>query len=69
MPNGKLIDVYGTDPLAAGKNPGKTRFHFERTDSFKLLEGNKRIKVVYFNKNMDEAYRSQLGFFEDIYNA
>ncbi|MDD3175076.1 MAG: hypothetical protein PHU51_01210 [Candidatus Nanoarchaeia archaeon] len=69
MPNGILAKTYGSDVLKAGKNPGKIRFNFSKTDSFKLIEGNpKRIKVVYFNSKMNKRYADKLKFIKSIYN-
>ncbi len=68
MPNGQLSEIYGSDVLKAGKNPGKIRFNFSKVDSFKLVEGNpKRIKVVYFKENMKEEFKNKLSFIESIY--
>lgn len=69
MPNGELVKHYKTRVLQAGKNQDKTRFRFFEIPNFELL-GNesKRIKVVYFDKNMKEEYRSKLSFYEEIYN-
>jgi len=67
MPNGILAETYGSDVLKAGKNPGKIRFNFSKTDSFKLIKGNpKRIKVVYFDFKMDKNYLEKLSFIKQI---
>lgn len=69
MPNGELEKYYGTRVLQAGKNLDKTRFRFTNVPTFELLDGNKsRVKVIYFNENMQEKYKKKLKFFEDIYN-
>ena len=37
---------------------------------FKLLPNHKnRIKVAYFNAEMDPNLRSKLSFFENLYNS
>ena len=69
MPNGELEPHYKTRVLQAGKNIDKTRFRFTNIPDFELLDRNtKRIKVVYFDENMDEAYKKKLKFFEDLHN-
>lgn len=69
MPNWELESYYKTRVLQAGKNPDKTRFRFSEVPEFELLENKtKRIKVIYFDKNMEEKYRKKLKFYEDIYN-
>lgn len=68
MPNGKLESHYKTKVLQAGKNLDKTRFKFTNIPNFELLNGDKkRIKVVYFNENMNKKYKDKLGFFENLY--
>jgi len=68
MPNGELEPHYKTRVLKAGKNLDKTRFRFTEVPYFELLdEKSKRIKVVYFDKNMDAKYKKKLTFFEDIF--
>lgn len=69
MPNGELEPHYTTRVLQAGKNLDKTRFRFTNIPNFELLkEGSKRIKVVYFDKNMNDIYKKKLKFFEDLFN-
>ena len=69
MPNGELEPHYTTRVLQAGKNLDKTRFRFTNIPDFELLNRNtKRIKVVYFDENMDETYKKKLKFFEDLHN-
>lgn len=69
MPNGLLEKYYGTEVLKAGKNPGKTRFNFSKSENFKLLDNNKkRIQVIFFNKNMKQEYKKKLSFYESLYN-
>ena len=68
MPNGELEPHYKTRVLQAGKNIDKTRFRFTNIPEFELLDGHKkRIKVVYFDENMDNNYKKKLKFFEDLY--
>lgn len=68
MPNGDLEPHYTTRVLQAGKNLDKTRFRFTNIPDFELLENNqKRIKVVFFDENMDERYKKKLKFFESLY--
>ncbi|MBC8197613.1 MAG: hypothetical protein H8E60_06980 [Candidatus Marinimicrobia bacterium] len=69
MPNGELEPHYTTMVLQAGKNLDKTRFRFTDVPEFELLEGEqKRIKIVYFDKNMNEDYRKKVTFFEDLFD-
>jgi hypothetical protein len=71
MPNGqlkKLKTLYGSDVLRAGKNPGKVRYNFSAAPNFILLPRESRIKVVYFDENMDQAYLNRLTFIESINN-
>ena len=68
MPNGQLESHYKSKVLCAGKNIGETRFNFCKTPDFEILNnGSKRIKVVYFDKNMDLSYLSKLSFIQNIY--
>jgi len=68
MPNGELESHYKTRVLQAGKNIDKTRFKFTNISNFELLdEEKKRIKVVYFDKKMDQSYKNKLEFFENLY--
>ncbi|WP_311481840.1 hypothetical protein [uncultured Anaerococcus sp.] len=70
MPNGKLFKHYGNRPLRAGKNPGKARFNINEVNKFELIPNSpSRIKVVYFNKNMDESLKSKLKLYEDSYDS
>lgn len=69
MPNGELEPHYTTRVLQAGKNLDKTRFRFTDVPNFELLDGEqKRIKVVYFDKNMNKTYLKKVKFFEDLYD-
>lgn len=68
MPNGELESHYKERVLKAGKNLDKTRFKFSELQSFELLDNNpNRVKVVYFDKNMNPEYRKKLKFYENIY--
>lgn len=68
MPNGELEKHYKTRVLQAGKNLDKTRFRFTNIPNFELLGDNeKRVKVVYFDKKMDDTYKKKLKFFEELY--
>jgi hypothetical protein len=67
MPNGELSSVYSNKVLKAGKNPDKTRFNFSKVSKFELLDDRpSRIKVVFFDKNMDPKYRKKLKFIEEV---
>lgn len=69
MPNGELEKHYKNRVLQAGKNLDKTRFRFFEIPNFELLENQpKRIKVVFFDKNMKEEYKNKLDFYEEIYD-
>lgn len=68
MPNGELEKHYKSRVLQAGKNLDKTRFRFSEVSEFELLENMpKRIKVVYFDEDMDDNYKNKLTFFEKLY--
>lgn len=68
MPNGELYSYYGTKVLSAGKNPDKARFHFSKISSFELLnEKPKRIKVIYFDDEMNAEHKNKLKIIENIY--
>jgi len=70
MPNGELESHYKAKVLQAGKNLDKTRFRFSEVPNFELLHPiQKRIKVVYFNFNMDSAYQKKLEFFSKLYQS
>lgn len=69
MPNGQLENHYGSRVLQAGKNPGKTRFRFTEIPTFELLETPKsRVKVIYFDKSMDDTLKNKLSFYEEIFD-
>lgn len=79
MPNGKLYDIYGSSILKAGKvlykegdpkrktHSKSIRYKWSSEVNFRLLDNKKRIKVVYFNKNMNEENRKKLNKIEQIY--
>lgn len=69
MPNGQLENHYGSRVLQAGKNPGKTRFRFTEIPTFELLETPKsRVKVIYFDKKMNDDLKRKLSFYENIFD-
>ncbi|WP_460220076.1 PDDEXK family nuclease [Psychroserpens sp. MEBiC05023] len=68
MPNGNLESHYKTRVLQAGKNLDKTRFRFTKVPNFELLEGEKsRVKVVYFDNEMEDDLSKKLSFYKEIY--
>jgi hypothetical protein len=68
LPNGLLNKIYGSDVLKPGKNPGKIRFNFSKTDTFRLINSKpKRVKVVYFNDNMTKANIQKLKYIHNLY--
>jgi len=68
MPNGELENHYKIKVLQAGKNLDKTRFRFSEIPNFELLDKEaKRIKVIYFDKDMKEEYKRKLKLYEEIY--
>lgn len=70
MPNGELYFHYGDKILQAGKNPDKTRFRFSEVTKFELLENTpSRIKVVYFDENMNNSYLRKLELIKSIYES
>jgi hypothetical protein len=70
MPNGELESYYGNRVLKAGKNPGKTRFNFCEVSKFELLDiPVSRIKIIYFDKNMENKYKRKLDFYEKLYDS
>ena len=68
MPNGELEKHYKSNVLCAGKLKHEARFSFTKVSKFELL-GNQpsRVKVIYFNKDMREDFRTKLSFFENLY--
>ncbi|MDA9038585.1 hypothetical protein N9H92_01055 [Gammaproteobacteria bacterium] len=69
MPNGMLESIYKHEPLKAGKLKDKTRFRFSRTEDFRLLKDEKRIKLVYFKDDMHPTYTKKLKFQHKIYKT
>ncbi len=64
FPNGRLVSHYGSRPLRAGKNHGKTRYNFVEVPTFELLDGNKkRVRIIYKNPNMSDFLRDKLSFY------
>ena len=69
MPNGELEKYYKERVLKAGKNPDKTRFNYEKVNKFELLKSQpSRIKVIFFDENMDIGLKGKLKLFEEIYH-
>ncbi|MCG8784718.1 hypothetical protein G1K52_02955 [Tenacibaculum finnmarkense] len=69
MPNGELESHYGSKVLDAGKNPDKARFAFTKVSKFELLEVHKsRVKVIYFDKSMNNDFKKSLSFYERIFD-
>lgn len=69
MPNGRLSTHYGSRVFKAGKNPDKVRFRFSDVECFELLDDPKpkRVRVVYFNEDMNVAWKKHLSYLERIY--
>jgi hypothetical protein len=68
MPNGALQEYYGSSVLKAGKNLDKARFNFSKVDEFKLISGTpKRVKVIYFNENMEEKFVKKLDYLRSLH--
>jgi hypothetical protein len=68
MPNGELENYYSNRVLQAGKKLDKTRFRFIDVQDFELLEHKpKRIKVIYYKKDMPLVYKAKLKNFEKLY--
>lgn len=69
MPNGELQQHYRERVLKAGKNPDKSRFNFSKTKTFELLDCNSsRLKVVYFDEDMNLDIKKKLKLYEEVYN-
>lgn len=79
MPNGILFPVYGKKVLKAGKvlypkgNPKRNthaksiRYKWSDNLEFELLNvKTKRLKVAYFNNEMNENYRRKLSLIEEL---
>jgi len=68
LPNGELETHYGNKVFQAGKNPDKSRFRFSEIPTFELIdELPSRIKVIYFDKNMNQTLLNKLDFIHNIY--
>ncbi len=80
MPNGELLSIYKKDPLKAGKRQdGLTaeerkkysetiRFNWSKTIEYKLLTNKKRVKIIYFDKDMNDVFKKKLKLIEEIYD-
>lgn len=69
MPNWKLVDHYWYRTLKAWKTLDETRFRFSEMPTFELLNDTpSRVKVIYFDKEMDVKFKKKLTFYEDIYD-
>jgi len=68
LPNGQLAEHYGARVLSAGKINSEARFNFIKVKDFELLENKKRIRIIYFDKNMKDEYRKRLKDIEEIYD-
>lgn len=69
MPNWQLESHYKNRVLQAWKNLDKTRFKFTKVPNFELLDDSpSRLKVIFYDKNMDDTYKNKLDFFKNIYN-
>lgn len=79
MPNGELFPHYGKRVLKAGKvlfpvgNPKREthaksiRFKWKEVSEFELLDKNtKRVKIAYFNNEMNEDLKEKLKYFDDL---
>lgn len=67
MPNGELEPYYKNRPLKASKNLDKTMFNFEEVNAFEILELKpKRVKIVYYDSNMNEKYKKKLTYFKEL---
>lgn len=70
MPNGKLKDIYGNQVLKAGKNPGKIRFNFSKTDKFELLQSKpNRVSFILVNPEMSEDIKKRANKILKFYKA
>lgn len=69
MPNGELESYYKERVLCAGKTPSEARFRLNDVNKFELLEKYpSRIKVIYFNSNMNASLKKRLTLYEQLYN-
>ena len=69
MPNGLLNKIYAHRPIKAGKNLDKARFNFSRTPDFELLNEEKRVKIIYFQENMNKKYLKSLKWQYDLFRS
>jgi len=82
MPNGALNPVYEKDVLKAGKikfpighskrdsNAKSVRYNWKKCQKFRLLSKDaKRIKIVYFNENMNGVFKNKIKLIEEIYSS
>lgn len=80
MPNGDLYPYYGKRVLKAGKvnypeghtkrnsHAKSVRFKWKEVSEFELLDSNKkRVKIAYFNENMNDDFRLRLHHFEELF--
>lgn len=68
MPNGELEKYYGSRVLCAGKNIDKARFNIKEVNKFELLpDSPDRIKIIYFNQDIEESLNKKLKLFYDLY--
>lgn len=80
MPNGALFDIYGSNVLKAGKKQNglseterkryceTIRYKWGKNTDFKLLKEKKRIKIVYFNENMNSEYKQKLTSIKNLFD-
>nr|WP_314387571.1 hypothetical protein [uncultured Fusobacterium sp.] len=69
MPNGELETYYKERVLQAGKLEKEARFKISAVNKFELLPNQpSRIKVIYFNDNIDKNTKSKLKLFKEVYD-
>ncbi len=71
MPNGELYPHYKERPLKAGKTNKEARFNFAEVSDFELLKSeDKRVKVIYYNKNICQqlGLDGDLSFYRNLYD-
>ncbi|MEY5130577.1 MAG: hypothetical protein RL734_644 [Bacteroidota bacterium] len=82
MPNGELFPVYGKKVLKAGKiqfpsddkkrdtHAKSIRYKWKNVQDFQLVkENSKRIKIIYFNTEMNKRYKKDLNTIEELYRT
>ena len=69
MPNGLLNKIYAHRPIKAGKLKDKVRFNFSKTSNFELLNEEKRVKIIYFQENMDKKYLKSLSWQYNLFKS